>query len=220
MTPCIGQQRILIGLVFSWAASACLVLGAEAPSPWRVTQTAVVDAEAWRWNWASWDQDKIATAGDFQYTVFWDADGVFVLARRDLRNNRVQTLRLPDFKLSNDDAHRNTCLGISPQDGRLHLSWDHHNDPLRYARSRAGFLTNPPPQISAGGHRAAAADHRANLLYLASDVSSVLERRSRPIVPLLPSGRLGERREFLVPLPGGKRNLDDGWKGLQRSRHL
>jgi hypothetical protein len=142
------RRQILGPVAILWAASSCSVLGAEPPSPWRVTQATVVDSDVWRWNWASWDQDKIATVGDFQYTVFWDADGVFVLARRDLRDQRVQTLRRPDFKLSSDDPHRNTCLGVSPQDGRLHLSWDHHNNPLRYARSRAGFLTNPPPQLS------------------------------------------------------------------------
>ena len=143
------QQQLLVLVALAWAVVSSLALGAEPPSPWRVTQNTVVDSEVWRWNWASWDQDKIATVGGYQYTVFWDADRVFVLARRDLRNQAVQTLRLPDFKLSSDDAHRNTCLGISPQDGRLHLSWDHHNNPLRYARSRAGFLTNPPPQMSA-----------------------------------------------------------------------
>ncbi|HPM83023.1 MAG TPA: BNR repeat-containing protein [Candidatus Anammoximicrobium sp.] len=139
---------IFCQIVLLWSVSTCLAADAEPPSSWRVVQTIPVDSEVWRWNWASWDQDKIATVGDFQYTVFWDADRVFVLARRDLRDQRVQTVRLPGLKLTSDDAHRNTCLGISLQDGRLHLSWDHHNDPLRYTRSRAGFLTDPPPQIS------------------------------------------------------------------------
>lgn len=149
--------RPLVGARLGWAvlaatvflAACCLAQDNPPQGPWRLEKTIVVDPEAWRWNWASWDQDKIATIGRFQYTVFWDADRVFVLARRDLRDDRVQTLRLPKFKLSSDDAHRNTCLGISQADGRLHLSWDHHNDPLRYARSRAGFLTDPPVQMTA-----------------------------------------------------------------------
>ncbi len=117
--------------------------------PLRVCGQVLLDPEAWKWNWASWDQEKITTFGHFQYTVYWDADRVFVLARRDLRNNAVQTLRLTKFKLSSDDRHRNTCLGISPSDGRLHVSWDHHNNPLRYAKSRAAFVTDPSPQLSA-----------------------------------------------------------------------
>lgn len=144
-----GLESVLAAFVLSCLAGMCLAQSGEPEGSWRIANRIVVDEEGWRWNWASWDQDKIASAGDFQYTVFWDADGVFVLARRDLRDNDVQTLRLPEFKLSGDDAHRNTCLGLSPEDGRLHLSWDHHNNPLRYTRSRAGFLTTPPSRISA-----------------------------------------------------------------------
>ena len=142
--------------VFILAAALCLVRptradaddARDAVASLRVRARVVVDREAWKWNWASWDQEKIVTFGPFQYTPYWDADRVFVLARRDLRTGEVQTLRLPQFRLSSDDRHRNTCLGVSPADGRLHLSWDHHNNPLRYAKSRAGFLTDPPSRLS------------------------------------------------------------------------
>jgi hypothetical protein len=126
------------------ASAACAAAGVpELREKGRV----VLDTEAWHWNWSSWDQEKILTFGRFQYTAYWDADRAFVLARRDLRDDRVQTLRLPAFTLSGDDRHRNTCLGASAADGRLHLSWDHHNNQLRYARSRTGLLTHPPPQL-------------------------------------------------------------------------
>ncbi len=134
--------------------AACLALtglanGAEkATVTLDVTKEITVDAEAWKWNWASWDQEKIVSFGDYQYTVFWDADRVMVLARRDLRDDSVQTVRMPKFTLKADDRHRNTCLGVSASDGRLHLSWDHHGDPLRYTKTQAGFLTEPSQQIS------------------------------------------------------------------------
>ncbi|MBN1342541.1 MAG: BNR repeat-containing protein, partial [Phycisphaerae bacterium] len=51
--------------------------------------------------------------------------------------------------LKNNDAHRNTCLGLSAADGRLHLSWDHHGDQLHYTKSRSGFLTSPPKRMTA-----------------------------------------------------------------------
>jgi len=121
--------------------------GAESSS-WIVCATVPVAEKTWHWNWASWDQEKIVSFGSYQYTVFWDAEGVFVLARRNLKDNTVQLVRVPQWKLSADDAHRNTCLGISEADGRLHFSWDHHNNPLNYGRTRAGFLTQPPEQIS------------------------------------------------------------------------
>jgi len=138
------------GLLLSVFLCPATLRGQERPAPWRLLRKVPIDEEVWSWNWASWDQEKIATSGHFQYTVFWDAEGVFVLARRDLRDHTVQTLRLPECTLASNDPHRNTCLGISPADGRLHLSWDHHNNPLRYARSRPGFLTDPPQRITAG----------------------------------------------------------------------
>jgi len=125
----------------------CHVASGDQDGPWRLQKKITVDDEAWGWNWASWDQEKIATFGHYQYTVYWDADKVLVLVRRDLRDNGCQVLRLPAFRLTNNDAHRNTCLGVSAADGRLHLSWDHHNDPLRYTKSRAGFLTRPPNRM-------------------------------------------------------------------------
>lgn len=142
-------NMILAAFALACLPAVCRAQSGQPQGPWQIAAKIVVDDEGWRWNWASWDQDKIASFGDFQYTVYWDADRVFVLVRRDLRDNTIQTLRLPEFKLTSDDAHRNTCLGISPADGRLHLSWDHHCNPLRYTRSRAGFLTDPPAQISA-----------------------------------------------------------------------
>lgn len=138
-----------LGLVLCLFAQRTAALGQNSQPQWRELRKVPVAPDAWRWNRSSWDQEKIATFGDFQYTVFWNADGVFVLARRDLRDNTVQTLALPNFTLSSDDAHRNTCLGISPEDGRLHLAWDHHNNPLHYARSQGGFLTDPPKQLTA-----------------------------------------------------------------------
>lgn len=153
-----ARLRIAGRLVCCWLVAAAGADAAGQPaarpgvdgvrSPWVQQRLVAVDPETWGWNRASWDQEKLVTAGQFQYTVFWDADGVLVLARRDLRDDRVQTLRLPAFRLSDNDAHRNTCLGISPADGRLHLCWDHHCDPLRYARSRAGFVTDPPADMT------------------------------------------------------------------------
>ncbi|MBN1418691.1 MAG: BNR repeat-containing protein [Planctomycetes bacterium] len=146
-----------------WLAIAGILAGAAGAAPigadgetsgdaagaLRLRAKVVVDPEAWVWNWSSWDQEKILTFGRYQYTVCWDADRALVLVRRDLRDDGVKTLRLPQYKLSSNDRHRNTCLGASPADGRLHLSWDHHNNPLRYTRSRAGFLTDPPPELRA-----------------------------------------------------------------------
>jgi len=131
----------------------CAVRGtaAESREPIGPDRALVVDEEVWPYfNWASFDQDKVVSFGDYQYCLYWDADMTLVVVRRDLRTDEIQTLRLPEFTLTINprDGHRNTVVGISPSDGRLHLSWDHHNNDLRYTRSRAGFLTKPPERIT------------------------------------------------------------------------
>jgi hypothetical protein len=112
-------------------------------------KTILIDDNVWpHHNRASFDQDKLVSYGDYQYGLYWSADETLVLFRRDLRNDSLQKLRLP-YKLTINpkDGHRNTVVGISPEDGRLHLSWDHHNNDLRYTKSRTDFLTTPPDQI-------------------------------------------------------------------------
>ncbi len=139
---------LILHFVVYVSALAGAVRAEQTHGPWKMLRKVPVDETAWRWNWASWDQEKIVTWNGFQYTVYWDSNRVFVLVRRDLRDNTVQRLRLPQFTLSSDDPHRNTCLGISSADGRLHIAWDHHGNPLHYARTRQGFLTRAPKQIT------------------------------------------------------------------------
>ena len=115
----------------------------------------LVAEQAWdAFNWASFDQDKIVSYDDFQYTVFWGADRTLSVARRGLKDNAVQVIRLEAYRLAEGlaesqqrNGHRNTVIGLSPGDGRLHLAWDHHNNDLNYTRSRAGLVTEPPEQM-------------------------------------------------------------------------
>jgi hypothetical protein len=120
------------------------------PAPLRYQGKVDIDDSAWAFNTASFDQDKILSYNGFQYTLYWDADKVLCVVRRRLNTTEFQTLRLPQYQLTINpsDGHRNTVVGISPSDGRLHLSWDHHNNPLRYTKTRAAFLTDPPEQMS------------------------------------------------------------------------
>lgn len=112
-------------------------------------ESIIVDEDTWpHFNRASFDQDKLVSFGDFQYGCYWSADETLVCFRRDLRDDTIQKLRLPyTLTINPKDGHRNTVVGVSPGDGRLHLSWDHHNNDLRYTMSRAGFLTDPPDEI-------------------------------------------------------------------------
>lgn len=120
-------------------------------------RVATADADIWpAVNWASFDQDKVVSYGGYQYSIYWDADRVLAIARRNLHTNEAHTVRLEEYVLAagrpeaqQRDGHRNTVVGVSPGDGRLHLAWDHHNNDLNYTRSREGFLTEPPAEMSA-----------------------------------------------------------------------
>ena len=138
-------------------ALSLVVAGALAAAPMRLTQVVRVDGDAWRpFNMASFDQDKVRTYGEFQYSIYWDADKTLVVVRRSLEDHSVQTVRLEGRKLTINprDGHRNTVVGTSSEDGRLHLSWDHHCNPLRYGTSRVGFLTEPPETMTASDFEA------------------------------------------------------------------
>lgn len=120
-------------------------------------QLVVVEEKAWEaFNWASYDQDKVVSQGNYQYSVYWSEDRVLSVVRRNLETNDVQIVRLENYILAEGfpesqqrNGHRNTVIGISPEDGRIHLSWDHHANDLNYTRSRAGLTTSPPEQITA-----------------------------------------------------------------------
>ena len=139
-------------------ATLCLAvpasLYAEALSPDRV---AVVDDSVWpHVTWAAFDQDKVVSFGDYQYSIYWNAHRVLTVVRRDLQSDETQTVTLDEYVLAEGmplrqqrNGHRNTVLGISPHDGRLHMAWDHHVNDLNYTRTRSGFLTEPPAEMTA-----------------------------------------------------------------------
>jgi hypothetical protein len=119
-------------------------------------KTVIVDDPSWpRFNWMSFDQDKLVSWGDHQYSVYWNADRLLTLVRRDLNTDETQVLAFPNYVLAEglserqqNNAHRNIVVGLSPGDGRVHLSWDHHNNDLNYTRSRPGFVTDPPAEMT------------------------------------------------------------------------
>lgn len=70
-----------------------------------------------------------------QYAAFYDAEGFMVLAKRQLGEDTWETRRT-SFKGNVTDAHNSISLAVDGA-GYLHVSWDHHNNPLNYARSVA-----------------------------------------------------------------------------------
>jgi len=102
-------------------------------------------------NGISYNQQILLTFNGYQYTAWYHTSGNTQnvwLARRTVDGNNVgewQMFNTGSEFLNGDesswDAHNVIAIGICPADGTLHLSWDHHNNTLRYRRSIAGLCT-------------------------------------------------------------------------------
>ena len=64
--------------------------------------------------------------------AYYDAERYLVLGKRAIGSTRWTTLRSA-YQGKTDDAHNAISLMVDGA-GYLHLSWDHHNNALRYAR--------------------------------------------------------------------------------------
>jgi hypothetical protein len=68
-----------------------------------------------------------------QYVAFYDADSKVLVAKRKLGAKNWE-IRQTQFSGNTTDAHNSISLAVDGR-GFLHLAWNHHNSPLRYARS-------------------------------------------------------------------------------------
>jgi len=94
-------------------------------------------------NGLSFQQDAVITHRDHQYVGYYDAARRVCLARRKLPAGDWQIVRFEDYDFTSNDAHNTISLGICPNDGTIHLAFDHHGHPLHYRVSRKGAAANP-----------------------------------------------------------------------------
>ncbi len=102
-------------------------------------------------NGISYQEQILYTFDGYQYSAYYDTQGdtqKVALARRKVDGPKTGEWEIfqTDSELSNGDepdwdAHNVISIGISHQDGTLHLSWDHHNHTLRYRKSVPGLCT-------------------------------------------------------------------------------
>lgn len=84
-------------------------------------------------------KNALVTHGNLQYIAFYDPHAYVVLGRRQLGSDRWE-LKTTPYRGNASDAHNSISLMVDGA-GYLHVSWDHHNNALRYARSvRPGAL--------------------------------------------------------------------------------
>ncbi len=94
------------------------------------------------------------TYNGYQYVIFYsardrtklrsEAASYVVVSRRKLGGFAWEHSILTDYKVTSDDAHNRQTIAVSSGDGRIHISFDHHNRPtMNYAASAADVATNP-----------------------------------------------------------------------------
>ncbi|MGL1959208.1 MAG: BNR-4 repeat-containing protein [Colwellia sp.] len=79
-------------------------------------------------------KQTVFTDSIYQYVAFYNADAQLVLAKRRLGEDIWQK-QVTEFSANVNDAHNHISLIVDGA-GYLHIAWDHHNNSLRYARSK------------------------------------------------------------------------------------
>ncbi|MFC0253735.1 BNR repeat-containing protein [Massilia consociata] len=94
-------------------------------------------------------KNSLVTHEGSQYIAFYDGAGRVVLGKRRLGARDWQLA--PTQYLGNArDAHNSISIMVDGE-GTLHVAWDHHNGPLRYARGTApGALSLGPQEAMTG----------------------------------------------------------------------
>lgn len=94
-------------------------------------------------------KNSLVTHGDAQYVAYYDAQRYLVLGKRKLGSTQWTTQRSA-WQGNAADAHNAISIMVDGA-GYLHVSWDHHNNALRYARGVApGSLVLGPKQAMLG----------------------------------------------------------------------
>lgn len=74
---------------------------------------------------------------EYQFTAYYDGEGNLILGKRKLGSNEWETEVTP-YQGNVKDAHNTISIALDG-DGYLHVSWDHHDNQLRYAKSKDPF---------------------------------------------------------------------------------
>ncbi len=88
-------------------------------------------------NTVKFRKNALTTYKDYQFIAYYDADGFLVLGKRKTNTKNWKKVITP-YKGNTKDAHNSISMVIDG-DGYLHVSWDHHNTKLRYAKGKAPF---------------------------------------------------------------------------------
>lgn len=77
-------------------------------------------------------KNALTTYKEYQFTAFYNDEGFVVLGKRKTNSKHWETVKT-SYKGKSTDAHNTICIAIDGE-GYLHISWDHHNNKLHYAK--------------------------------------------------------------------------------------
>lgn len=78
-------------------------------------------------------KNSLVSFKDTQFIAYYDQQRYVVLGKRKLGEENWQ-LKRTNYQGNTNDAHNSISIMVDGE-GYLHVSWDHHNHPLRYAKS-------------------------------------------------------------------------------------
>ena len=85
-------------------------------------------------NTVKFRKNALTTFKNFQFIAYYDADGSVILGKRKLKTTNWEIVKTP-YTGNVKDAHNSISIAVDG-DGYLHISWDHHDTKLRYAKSK------------------------------------------------------------------------------------
>jgi hypothetical protein len=94
-------------------------------------------------NIMAYQQDALISHNGWQYAAYYNADHFVCVSRRKLPSGSWEHAVLNDYTQSTVDSHNVVSMGICPNDGTIHLAFDHHVSTLHYRISQAGIATDP-----------------------------------------------------------------------------
>ncbi|MFG6686791.1 BNR repeat-containing protein [Mariniflexile sp. HNIBRBA6329] len=94
-------------------------------------------------NGRTYQKDALASHNGYQYIAYYNENRCVCISRRKLPEGDWKTIQFLDYDFKSDDSHNIVSLGICPNDGTIHLAFDHHVHPLHYRVSKKGLATNP-----------------------------------------------------------------------------
>ncbi|WP_241410702.1 BNR repeat-containing protein [Belliella alkalica] len=79
-------------------------------------------------------RNSLDSDGKHQFIAYYDPEGFVVLGKRELSSD-TWVLNKTAYKGNVNDAHNSISIALDGE-GYLHISWDHHDNELRYAKSK------------------------------------------------------------------------------------